>query len=193
MGLQHAVDLRASDVLAAAPDDVLLARDEEVAAVLVARDQISGHEPAVAKRGAGLLRIAEVAEHGDRVLDPEFPHFSRARLVAVVVHHPALGPLALRIGMAADRPHASRLAWTIEGVAAHAGNLGHAEAAQEMRYPEFVAERRDDVCEHAVDLGDPVLGTELRARPPRQDAADRLDDVDLRRAVLDGHIPEIGG
>src|SRR5262245_47669682 len=99
MGLDHAIDLGAGDVLAAAADDVLLARYEEVVAVPVARDEIAGHEPAVAKRRPGLLRVAEVALHDDRVLDPEFAHLSRARLVAAVVHHLALGPLALRIGM----------------------------------------------------------------------------------------------
>jgi len=112
--------------------------------------------------------------------------------VAIVVDDLALGPLARRVRMAPDWAHGANLVRPFERDAAHAGNFRHPEAAQQVRNAELVPERRDDVRAHAIDLGDSMLRAEFRARPAREDAADRLDDIDLGHAVFDRGVPELG-
>src|SRR3712207_8468722 len=59
---------RSADVLAAAPEGVLVAVDEVVPAVLVAAERVTGVEPEVAPRLDGLLRhvVVAVADGPDR-------------------------------------------------------------------------------------------------------------------------------
>src|SRR6185503_6554829 len=103
------------------------------------------HEPAIAERRPRLLRIAEISLRDDRMLHPEFAGDVRPDLVAVIIDDLALGPLAARVGVAPDRPHRALLVRSLERVAANTGNLGHPEAADQVRNKELVPENGNDV------------------------------------------------
>src|SRR5687767_4735745 len=125
MTADDAIELRARDVLAAAPDDVFLSRDEEKVTVLVALHEIAGLEPAVVECLFRLLRIAEITLHDDRRLHEELAFLVDADVAAFVVDHSAFSPRSRRIRMASDRPHASGLAQSFDRIARDPGNLGH--------------------------------------------------------------------
>src|SRR5688572_25817608 len=117
MAAHHAVEFGTGDILAASADDVLLARNEIEIAVRVPLNEITGEEPAVAKCGARLLRIAKVALHDDRCLDDEFAHLINIHIATLLVHDTAFRPRTRRIGMTPCRAHASGLARAFERIA----------------------------------------------------------------------------
>src|SRR5690348_6837764 len=81
---QCCLDFCAIDVFAAANDDVLLAVDDEVAAVCVAIAKIAGTKPAAAERLAGSLFILPIARNHIRTPDPDLADFAIGAVAALV-------------------------------------------------------------------------------------------------------------
>jgi hypothetical protein len=92
--------------------------------------------------------------------------------------------------MLADHAHAARLVRLAERIAGDAGNLGHAEAAEQVVNVELLAERLGGALADPVDGADGMARSKLAARPGFQDRADRFDEVDLGRPLLDRRLPE---
>src|SRR3954468_19058890 len=95
----HAVQLRAGNVLAPPANDVLLARDEiEVSVVVLARE-IAREEPAIAKRRTRLLRIVEVLAENDRRLHDELARLADGQVTPFVIDDAQLGEVRAVTGM----------------------------------------------------------------------------------------------
>ena len=126
-----------SEILAAAPDDVLLPVDEVVVSIRVAGDVVTGVEPEVAPSFDGLVGLADVArEHREGVAGS---HDELAPLAVrdgpvVVVHDPGLD----KPEGGADRTHPDGAGRVHQGGATALGhsvqfNDGEAESLFELR------------------------------------------------------------
>src|SRR5215217_7222932 len=80
------------DVVAVAPDGVILATDDEQIAILVAVAEIAGVQPAVAECPGGGFRIVVVALHHGVAAEDDLSQMLRSRrwLVTVLADHPHL-------------------------------------------------------------------------------------------------------
>ena len=82
---EHILDFARKDVEAAGDDHVLAAIDDIKKTVGVATREVSGVEPAVAKRFGRLLRFFPVAGHHQRAAAADFADLAISHLVAVVI------------------------------------------------------------------------------------------------------------
>src|ERR1051326_3424432 len=83
--IENRLDLHRINVLAAGDEHLLAPADDAVKAVLVARRQIAGPEPAVAEALRGLLRPLVVAAADRRAAQRELAGFTGGYLRAVWV------------------------------------------------------------------------------------------------------------